>query len=156
MRRHCSFNLAHLPSSLGTWPSLCHPCLPRGSCIWPLLTHSLQYIWGALVADAFICSDAEGGWIRWDHEQGNNFCASPTCCSKPTITVCCCFPPSQWMGRAAHQAHKWFVGLKICGMLCPLHRHGSLICFGRDMLHFSGGGDRLWGCDLAYLNSFWK
>lgn len=34
--------------------------------------------------------------------------------------------------------------------------HPLLICFGRDVLHFSGGGDRLWGWDLAYLNSFLK
>lgn len=62
------------------------------------------------------------------------------------------------MRRAAHQVQKSFVVLKkkICGKLHPLHRHGSLICFGRDVLHFSRGGDRLWGWDLVYLNSFFE
>lgn len=34
-------------------------------------------------------------------------------------------------------------GVEFCGMPHPLHRHRSFICFGRDVLHFSGGGGRL-------------
>lgn len=36
-------------------------------------------------------------------------------------------------------------------MLHPLHRHGSLICFGRDELHFSRGGEKALGMGSSIL-----
>lgn len=93
------------------------PSLARGGCVWPLITHSFQYNWGVLLKMPSFVHMLEGDKSNGT-TNGNNFCASPTCCSKPTKTGYCPFLPRQGMRRAAQRVQ---ITLELNPVGCSIH-----------------------------------